>query len=60
MLVLLIATDLSRDEMAQLLFVSRRTVDRHTESIFEKLDVTDRCQLIRKAFLPQNCPARAL
>ncbi|MDX1931764.1 MAG: response regulator transcription factor [Capsulimonadales bacterium] len=39
----------SSKEVADLLFVSKRTVDFHLANIYEKLDVTNRVQAFREA-----------
>jgi len=41
----LVARRLNTAEIATCLFISRRTVEKHIESIFEKLDVRSREQL---------------
>ncbi len=50
-------------EVAELLYVSKRTVDFHLANIYEKLNVTNRVQAFRRAvalgLIPMEPPMRA-
>ena len=45
----LVAESHTSEEIADLLHISRRTVERHRENILAKLGLTDRIQLTRYA-----------
>jgi DNA-binding NarL/FixJ family response regulator len=47
--VKLVAESHTSEEIADLLHISRRTVERHRENILAKLGLTDRIQLTRYA-----------
>ena len=47
-IAVLLCQRLSRQEVADRLFISERTVDKHTQNIFAKADVTNRIELINK------------
>ncbi len=53
----------SSKEVAELLYVSKRTVDFHLANIYEKLQVSNRVQAFRRAtslgLLPTEKPAEA-
>ncbi|QGN22540.1 helix-turn-helix transcriptional regulator [Elizabethkingia anophelis] len=47
-IAILLCQRLSRQEVADRLFISERTVDKHTQNIFAKANVTNRIELINK------------
>ena len=48
-IVKLVAESYTSDEIARLLHISRRTVERHRENVLAKLGMRDRVQLTRYA-----------
>ena len=56
----LISTEKSNSEIAELLFLSKNTIDSHKKNIFLKLNVSNSAGLIRRGFelglLPMETP----
>jgi DNA-binding CsgD family transcriptional regulator len=52
----LLARGLSRAEMAETLVVSTHTVDDHVKSLYEKVGVTSRQELVARVFLDEYLP----
>ena len=56
----LLARGLSRAELAETLVLSPHTVDDHVKSLYEKLGVTSRQELVARVFLDEYLPEVAL